>query len=132
VTAYFSYRSFHGSDSRPAFKEDSGDSPKNHDTIDFEVKSKQPPEKIKVEIWGKAAIAMYLWTHILKGELFQVDGFVKQGELSLDNISFTFRWGPGVIPTTVPNDVSYLVLVLNGHSEDKIATAKQWLDVLPQ
>lgn len=90
-----------------------------------------PPEPLpplKVEIWGKAAISIYLWEHILKGDLVEEHGgFVKVGHLFTDDIIFTFRWGPGIIQGTVPSDVVNLVLVLNGRSPDKISTAKQWI-----
>lgn len=48
-----------------------------------------------------------------------------------ENINFTYRYGPGVIQTTVPFDVQYLVLVLNGRSTEKIEAAKLWLDYIP-
>lgn len=41
-----------------------------------------------------------------------------------------FPQGPGVIPETVPRDVKYLVLVVNGRTPEKIKDAKQWLDDL--
>ena len=91
----------------------------------------KPHHPLNVEIWGKAAISMFLWEHILKGQLVEEQGgFVKIGHLSIDDINFTFRWGPGIIQTTVPADTEYLVLILNGRSPEKISTAKQWLQYL--
>jgi hypothetical protein len=85
-----------------------------------------------VEIWGKAAIGLYLWKHVLSGELQSMhNGFIQQGYLTVDDITFVYRSGPGIIQTTVPNDVQYLVLVLNGRSEEKIESSKLWLDYLP-
>jgi hypothetical protein len=85
-----------------------------------------------VEIWGKAAIGLYLWKHVLSGELQNMqNGLIQQGYLTADDITFIYRSGPGIIQTTVPNDVQYLVLVLNGRSEEKIESSKLWLDYLP-
>ena len=56
---------------------------------------------------------------------------MKHGYLTINDITFIYRSGPGIIQTTVPNHVQYLVLVLNGRSEEKIIAAKQWLDYLP-
>ena len=39
-----------------------------------------------------------------------------------------FRTGPGVAPSTVPQDVENLVLVLNGRETSKIEAAVMWLD----
>ncbi|XP_066997102.2 ribitol-5-phosphate xylosyltransferase 1 isoform X2 [Anabrus simplex] len=86
----------------------------------------------QVEIWGKAAIGLYLWSHIINGRLEKVQGgLVQHGNLTIDNIVFTFRTGPGIIPSTVPNDVKHLVLVLNGRSQEKIDAATLWLNYLP-
>jgi hypothetical protein len=85
-----------------------------------------------VEIWGKAAIGLYLWKHVLSGTLQNVhNGFIQQGYLTINDINFIYRSGPGIIQTTVPSDVQYLILVLNGRSEEKIMSAKLWLDYLP-
>ncbi|XP_075219508.1 ribitol-5-phosphate xylosyltransferase 1-like [Lycorma delicatula] len=88
---------------------------------------------ISVEIWGKASIAIYLWEHILQGDLFVLEnGLGKTGSLSVSNLTFNFKYGPLFIQTTVPENVEYLVLVLNGRSEDKIKVGKSWLDYLPK
>ncbi|XP_021922540.1 transmembrane protein 5-like [Zootermopsis nevadensis] len=85
-----------------------------------------------VEIWAKAAIGLYLWKHVLSGELQSVqNGFIQEGYLTADDITLVYRSGPGIIQTTVPSDVQYLVLVLNGRSEEKIMSSKMWLDYLP-
>lgn len=89
--------------------------------------------KYLIEVWGKASISLYLWNHILKGSLEELyNGFMKTGNLTVDNLVFSFKTGPGFIQTTVPASVKYLVLVLNGRSSDKIEKAKQWLDYLPK
>ncbi|KAK3927048.1 Ribitol-5-phosphate xylosyltransferase 1 [Frankliniella fusca] len=65
------------------------------------------------------------------GELVEEQGgFVKIGHLTTDDINFTFRWGPGVIQSTVPTNTENLVLVLNGRAPEKISTAKQWIHYL--
>lgn len=89
-------------------------------------------KRSNVEIWGKAAIAKYLWHHILGGKVETTgDGLTEIGCKVLHGINFTYRYGPGVIQTTVPSDVEKVVLVLNGRSEEKINIAKQWLDYIP-
>ena len=45
---------------------------------------------------------------------------------------YRFRTGPGVVPQKVPQDLSHLVLVLNGRTSQKVDSAKSWLDLLPQ
>nr|CAD7575339.1 unnamed protein product [Timema californicum] len=85
-----------------------------------------------VEIWGKASIGVYLWKHILNGETEKLQGgLVYYGNKTIDDILFHFRFGPGIIQSTVPSDVEFVVLVLNGRSKDKIAISKVWLDYLP-
>lgn len=89
--------------------------------------------KYLIEVWGKASISLYLWNHILMGSLDELyNGFMKIGNLTVDNLVFSFKTGPGFIQTTVPASVKYLVLVLNGRSNDKVENAKQWLDYLPK
>ncbi|XP_054721801.1 ribitol-5-phosphate xylosyltransferase 1-like [Uloborus diversus] len=93
----------------------------------------QPSETHNVEIWGKAAIGLYLWEHILNGKIeSKMDGVWSYGFKKIENFKFKFRTGPGVITTKAPNDVEHLILILNGRSEDKVSFAKMWLDFLPQ
>lgn len=42
-----------------------------------------------------------------------------------------FRTGPGIVPSTVPQDATHVVLVLNGRAPEKVAAARTWLDALP-
>ena len=42
------------------------------------------------------------------------------GSRRFSKYTFTFRHGPGVVPNTVPADVEYLVLVLNGRTDEKV------------
>lgn len=68
-----------------------------------------------VHIVGKAAIADYLWLHILEGNVFsRSNGFFRTGTLETSGITFQFLSGPGYIQTTIPQDIEYLVIVLNG------------------
>lgn len=60
------------------------------------------------------------------------NGLGKTGSLSVDNLTFNFKYGPSFIQTTVPENVEYLVLIINGRSEDKIKVGKGWLDYLPK
>ncbi|XP_071438816.1 ribitol-5-phosphate xylosyltransferase 1-like [Hetaerina americana] len=96
------------------------------------VKNNQPNFSLPiVEIWGKAAIGIYLWKHILGGEVTESgNSWYSYGSLSMGNMSFVFRSGPGVVPSTVPRNVQYLILVINGRSESKINAAKIWLESL--
>ncbi|KAK8784889.1 hypothetical protein V5799_008747 [Amblyomma americanum] len=85
-----------------------------------------------IEIWGKAAIGLYLWEHIFNGRLEQKgDGGWSYGFRKIGNLKFKFRTGPWIVPTTVPQDVTHVVLVLNGREPAKVATAQIWLDSLP-
>ncbi|GBL72956.1 Ribitol-5-phosphate xylosyltransferase 1 [Araneus ventricosus] len=86
-----------------------------------------------VEIWGKAAIGLYVWEHILGGKLeSKMDGIWNYGFKRIDNLKLKFRTGPGVITTKAPSDVQNLILILNGRSDDKVSFATMWLDFLPQ
>ncbi|XP_067906448.1 ribitol-5-phosphate xylosyltransferase 1 isoform X2 [Heterodontus francisci] len=83
----------------------------------------------KVQIWGKAAIGLYLWQHILGGQLTPSDvtAHWREGELKAGNLHFRFYTGPAVVPGHIPLDTENLVLVLNGREERKIKFATQWL-----
>lgn len=85
-----------------------------------------------VEIWGKAAIGLYLWEHVFNGKTEKkMDGIWSYGFRKIDNIKFKFRTGPGVVYTKVPSDVEYLILILNGRNDQKVSFAKSWLNYLP-
>ena len=86
---------------------------------------------IEVEIWGKAAIGLYLWEHILEGPLEErLGGVWSYGQKQIRGIRFTFRTGPGVVPDKVPKQTRNLVLVINGREPKKVAFAQAWLDSL--
>lgn len=107
-------------------------SPSSTDPLDVESKaSRQNTILIEVEIWGKAAIGLYLWEHILEGPLEErLGGVWSYGEKQIRNIKFKFRTGPGVVPDKVPRGTKNLVLVINGREPAKVDFAKAWLDSL--
>lgn len=74
-----------------------------------------------VDIWSKASVGDYLWSHILKGPHPLSEGpLVQTAQLTYKDILFSFRAGPGLVPSTAPKNVSRLVMVLNGRSQDKV------------
>ena len=86
---------------------------------------------LDVEIWGKAAIGLYLWEHVLEGPLEErLGGVWSYGQKQVGNVKFTFRTGPGVVPDKVPKQTGNLVLVINGREPKKVEFAKAWLDSL--
>ncbi|XP_005090411.2 ribitol-5-phosphate xylosyltransferase 1 [Aplysia californica] len=89
-------------------------------------------QELVVEIWGKAAIGLYLWEHILGGLLeSRMNGVWSYGERTLRPITFRFRTGPGVVPSKVPRFAENVVLVLNGRSPAQVEASRPWLDLLP-
>ena len=89
------------------------------------------PKSIDVEIWGKAAIGLYLWEHILEGPLEErLGGVWSFGEKQIGNLKVKFRTGPGVVPEKAPRETRNLVLVINGREPKKVQFAKAWLDSL--
>ncbi|XP_041113991.1 ribitol-5-phosphate xylosyltransferase 1 isoform X1 [Polyodon spathula] len=87
------------------------------------------PKVHKVQIWGKAAIGLYLWEHILEGQLEPADAAAqwREGELRSGKLHFSFYTGPAVVPGHIPLDTDSVLLVLNGREEQKISYATQWL-----
>lgn len=84
-----------------------------------------------IEIWGKAAVGLYLWEHIFSGRLEpKGDGAWSYGFKKVANLKFKFRTGPWIVPSTVPPLTTHAVLVLNGREPAKVAAAKSWLDAL--
>ena len=85
----------------------------------------------EVEVWGKAAIGLYFWEHIIEGNLRKKEGeLISLGEKTIGSIKFSFRTGPGIIPRTVPKNSQNVVLILNGRVQEKIKFAKMWLKSL--
>ena len=110
--------------------ESSSNEPKTQAKI-AQIQNFSAEKPTKVEVWGKAAIGLYFWEHIMEGSLRQQkDELVSLGEKTIDNIKFTFRTGPGIIPQTVPTNSENVVLILNGRAQEKIKFAERWLKSL--
>uniref|UniRef100_A0A3Q2W4C3 Ribitol xylosyltransferase 1 n=1 Tax=Haplochromis burtoni TaxID=8153 RepID=A0A3Q2W4C3_HAPBU len=91
---------------------------------------KNKPKRYKVQIWGKAAIGLYLWEHVLEGPLNPTDKVAqwREGELQSGKIDFSFYTGPAVVQGHVPLDMNSLVLVLNGREKQKVTYSTRWLE----
>ena len=88
-------------------------------------------ELFEVEVWGKAAIGLYFWEHIMEGNLERKETeLVQVGEKHIGDVKFIFRTGAGIIPRTVPKNSQNVVLILNGRIKEKIKFAKLWLKSL--
>ncbi|KAH3819454.1 hypothetical protein DPMN_121189, partial [Dreissena polymorpha] len=78
---------------------------------------------------------LYLWEHIMEGPLEEkMEGVWSYGTKTVNNIKFTFRTGPGVVPGEVPKSTENLLLILNGREPEKVNFAESWiasLDSLP-
>ena len=86
---------------------------------------------LDVEVWGKAAIGLYLWEHILEGPLeSRLGGVWSYGEKQIGRVRFKFRTGPGVVPQKVPRGTRNVVLILNGREPGKIEFARAWMNSL--
>ncbi|XP_013794648.1 transmembrane protein 5-like [Limulus polyphemus] len=97
------------------------------------AQSESGTRSYSIEIWGKAAIGLYLWEHIFNGKLEKkMKGVWSYGYRKIENFKFKFRTGPGLIPLKAPSDVENLILILNGRNEEKVTFAKVWLEFLPK
>ena len=86
-----------------------------------------------VELWGKAAIGLYLWQHVFEAPLERINGdYLKYGTMEIGNLVFHFRTGPMILPQSVNQDAQNAVLFINGREPKKVKFAKTWLDVLKQ
>ncbi|XP_038621236.1 ribitol-5-phosphate xylosyltransferase 1 [Tachyglossus aculeatus] len=92
-------------------------------------KFQDEPADLRVQIWGKAAIGLYLWQHIFEGLLEPTDVKAqwREGSLKAGRTHFSFITGPAVAPGYFSVEVENVVLVLNGREETKISFATQWL-----
>lgn len=96
-----------------------------------EVKSFPSTTVYEVEVWGKAAIGLYFWQHIMEGSLLKLDDeLVSYGVMTVNNVRFQFRTGAGIIPDSVPTSTQNVVLIINGRVPKKIEFAKLWLNSL--
>ncbi|XP_033077293.1 ribitol-5-phosphate xylosyltransferase 1 isoform X1 [Trachypithecus francoisi] len=84
---------------------------------------------LSVQIWGKAAIGLYLWEHIFEGLLDPSDVTAqwREGKSIVGRTQYSFITGPAVIPGYFSVDVNNVVLILNGREKAKIFYATQWL-----
>ncbi|XP_077194798.1 ribitol-5-phosphate xylosyltransferase 1 isoform X2 [Paroedura picta] len=89
----------------------------------------QEQTDLKVQIWGKAAIGLYLWQHIFESLLEPADVSAqwREGRLKAGKSFFSFITGPSVVPGYFSVESANVVLVLNGREEGKISYATQWL-----
>ncbi|XP_049638721.1 ribitol-5-phosphate xylosyltransferase 1 isoform X1 [Suncus etruscus] len=91
--------------------------------------SKVKPDLSHVQIWGKAAIGLYLWEHIFEGSLEPTDVTAqwREGSAVVGRIRYSFITGPAVTPGYFSIDAENVVLVLNGREKAKVSYAIQWL-----
>ncbi|MCL4147880.1 UNVERIFIED_CONTAM: hypothetical protein GTU68_036609 [Idotea baltica] len=82
-----------------------------------------------VEIWGKAAIASYLWEHILGGtKLVDPENpSIYLAQLSTPKCLLIYKEGPGLQMHNISMKADPLVLVLNGRTQEKVLESKKWL-----
>ncbi|XP_073984527.1 ribitol-5-phosphate xylosyltransferase 1-like [Rhodnius prolixus] len=103
----------------------------NFSNLKAYLRGKTKIEDRRVQIWSKAAIGQYLWSHILNGSLEVVNnGFYQNGNVSISGMTFDYFSGPGYIQTTLPQNVRYLILVLNGRTSEHSLKALEWLEYL--
>ncbi|KAK7810589.1 hypothetical protein U0070_022061 [Myodes glareolus] len=97
----------------------------------LQILNKSTKEKLehRVQIWGKAAIGLYLWEHIFEGTLDPPDVTAqwREGQSIVGRTHYSFITGPAVVPGYFSIDVDNVVLVLNGREKTKIFHATQWL-----
>ncbi|XP_013915359.1 PREDICTED: transmembrane protein 5 isoform X2 [Thamnophis sirtalis] len=93
------------------------------------ISLQQNPTDFRVQIWGKAAIGLYLWEHIFEGLLEPADikAQWREGSTKIGKSYFSFITGPSVVPGYFSVEADTVVLILNGREEGKIAYATQWL-----
>ncbi|KAF6340408.1 ribitol xylosyltransferase 1 [Rhinolophus ferrumequinum] len=97
----------------------------------FQILNKSTKGKadFRVQIWGKAAIGLYLWEHIFEGLLEPTDVTAqwREGNSIVGRTHYSFITGPAVVPGYFSVDVNNVVLVLNGREKGKVFYATQWL-----
>ncbi|XP_054166106.1 ribitol-5-phosphate xylosyltransferase 1-like [Oppia nitens] len=84
-----------------------------------------------IEIWSKAAIGLYLWQHILRGQIetrTENNAYIS-GSVKVNEFKFKFRSGPLLITESLQHlSAQNLILVLNGRDKDKIRFATEWIE----
>ncbi|XP_017677683.1 PREDICTED: transmembrane protein 5 isoform X1 [Lepidothrix coronata] len=93
------------------------------------ARSRLEQTSLRVQIWGKAAIGLYLWQHIFGGHLEPADVTAqwREGSQKAGKTYFSFLTGPSVVPGYFSVEAEHVVLVLNGREQAKVAAATQWL-----
>jgi hypothetical protein len=97
-------------------------------------------KQLNFEIWSKAAIGEYLWSHVLEASIDQNvgNGYYLQSDRSFDHINIRFRSGFSLVPNTFEKFVIHKVsesntfpvnvmIVLNGRSKEHIQRSLIWL-----
>ncbi|XP_053108087.1 ribitol-5-phosphate xylosyltransferase 1 [Hemicordylus capensis] len=94
-----------------------------------DMKLQHEQTDLRVQIWGKAAIGLYLWQHIIEGPLNPADVSAqwREGSIKAGKSFFSFITGPAVVPGYFSVEADNAVIVLNGREEGKISYATQWL-----
>ncbi|KAM9073309.1 ribitol-5-phosphate xylosyltransferase 1 [Megaptera novaeangliae] len=104
---------------------------KNEQKHRLQILNESTKEKkdFHVQIWGKAAIGLYLWEHIFEGLLEPTDVTAqrREGNLVVGRTHYSFITGPAVVPGYFSVDENNVVLVLNGREKAKVFYATQWL-----
>ena len=102
----------------------------NHKVSQLKMNERKPFHRM-INIWGKAAIAEYLWVHIFEGTLSQVPGYLLyKGTIIIENIKISYTTGPSLIAGTADTSIKDLIIIVNGRDQSKVKAAKVWLDVL--
>ncbi|NXD07715.1 RXLT1 xylosyltransferase, partial [Nothocercus nigrocapillus] len=105
---------------------------RSHEALRRRVRNAAPGAgrgRLRVHVWGKAALGLYLWQHIFEGLLEPADVTAqwREGSQSTGKTHFSFITGPSVVPGYFAVEAEHVVLVLNGREEAKVAHAAQWL-----
>jgi len=89
------------------------------------------PMKHVVDIWGKAAIGLYLWEHVFEGRYEEHSTMYSFGEHDSSDILFRFHTGPALTTSFASlEDVADVVLVLNGRESSKVVVSEEWLKLV--
>ncbi|ETE59683.1 Transmembrane protein 5 [Ophiophagus hannah] len=93
------------------------------------ISLQQESTDFRIQIWGKAAIGLYLWQHIFEGLLEPTDikAQWREGSIKIGKSYFSFITGPSLVPGYFSVEAETIVLILNGREEGKISYATQWL-----
>lgn len=94
------------------------------------VKLRDPPIKLQVEVWSKAAIGQYFWEDILAGETRKQDKFYLEGNFTSTQADILFRSGASLTVDSLKafTQIQNLVLILNWRTKEKINSTLPWLE----